>query len=227
MYGTHVRESLAPPPRPIRHDWAACPPVSTLRARRSWVLDGSQGGWGDRSVGSLAAIPVMQPCLGTRHPLGLKVCSPHLYSCARWPGTRAARRVEAPAPGRERRRFPSMRHLLVLLAVGSMLAVVPIFAGSAQASHRYCGRMTVRAAVSRLHIEIDVVRGSVSCRRARLVTRYAWSPKHRSHQGNKFLGDPRGWSCVVARATQPAVAGSCIRKRDRSRVTAFNLDYGE
>jgi hypothetical protein len=87
--------------------------------------------------------------------------------------------------------------------------------------------MTVQAANGPLRIEIDVVTGTVSCRRARAVTMFAWSLKHRSRQGNKFLGEPSGWSCAVARATSPAVAGSCVRQTDRAKVTAFNLDYGE
>lgn len=87
--------------------------------------------------------------------------------------------------------------------------------------------MTVQAATGALHVEIDITHGRTSCRRARAVTAYAWSPRHRSSQGNKFLGDPAGWRCAVARATNPAVAGTCRRKTDGVTVTAYDIDYGE
>jgi hypothetical protein len=77
-----------------------------------------------------------------------------------------------------------------------------------------------------MHIEIDVLRGHVTCRRARAVTAYAWSHPDYRH-GNKNLGDPPGWTCAVARATNPAVAAECRRHRDNARVTAYNRDYGE
>lgn len=108
----------------------------------------------------------------------------------------------------------------LLLTLGAAVAVVAGAASGAQAA-RSCGNMTVPGASGPVVVRIDVVRGSVSCRRARAVTAYAWSPKHRSHEGNKFLGDPAGWSCAAGRATQPAVAGLCVRRSDRARVTAF------
>jgi hypothetical protein len=75
-------------------------------------------------------------------------------------------------------------------------------------------------------LRIDVIRGHVSCDRARAVTAYAWShPDFRN--GNKYLSDPSGWTCAVARATNPAVAGDCRRHRDGALVRAFNRDYGE
>jgi hypothetical protein len=112
----------------------------------------------------------------------------------------------------------------VLVASCAAALVLPATA-TAAADARYCGNMTVRAATGWLHIEIDITRGRTSCQRARAVTAYAWSPRHRSRLGNKFLGDPSGWTCAVARATQPAVAGSCRRHSDGAVVTAYNRDY--
>lgn len=106
-------------------------------------------------------------------------------------------------------------------------AALLIAAGQSPASaEKYCGRMTVQAASGPLHIEIDVLRGRVTCSRARSATRYAWAHKDYS-RGNKYLGDPPGWRCAVARATNPAVAGDCVRRRDRALVRAYNVDYGE
>jgi hypothetical protein len=71
------------------------------------------------------------------------------------------------------------------------------------------------------------MKGRTSCRRAHAVTAYAWSPRDGSHQGNKLRGDPPGWRCACARATNPAVAGTCRRKTDGVTVTVYNVDYGE
>jgi hypothetical protein len=109
------------------------------------------------------------------------------------------------------------------VATAAALAVIP---SAAQATTN-CGHLTVRGASGPIHTEIDVLKGRVACARARAVTAYAWSPRHRSRQGNKFLGDPPGWTCVVARATNPAVAGTCVRRSDGAVVRAFDLDYGE
>lgn len=112
----------------------------------------------------------------------------------------------------------------VAAAVAVTAAALSTSTGSAEA-RGYCGNMTVRGASGRVHVEIDVVRGHVSCKRARAVTAFAWAPAHRDYRGNKFLGDPHGWSCAVGRAAQPATAGVCVRRRDHARVTAFNRDY--
>jgi hypothetical protein len=121
------------------------------------------------------------------------------------------------------RRPTTTRAALAVLASGTLLALAP----SPALAGRYCGNMTVQAVNGLLLIDIDVTRAQTSCNRDRSVTAYAWSPKHRSHRDNKFLGDPPGWSCAVARATEPAVGRRCRRNRDGVTVTAFNRDYGE
>jgi hypothetical protein len=116
---------------------------------------------------------------------------------------------------------------VAVLVVPALLLALSLQAPEPALASRYCGNMTVRGGLGPIHTEIDVLKGSVSCARARAVTAYAWSPRHRSRRGNKFLSDPSGWSCAVARATQPAVAGTCVRRFDGATVRAFNLDYGE
>ena len=108
------------------------------------------------------------------------------------------------------------------LALAALATGLPAHASA----RKYCGNETVPFATGPGHIEVDVLSGNVSCHSARWAFRWAYKHPDYTH-GNKYLGDPKGWRCVVARATNPAVAGDCRRRHGRGHIRAFNLDYGE
>lgn len=117
-----------------------------------------------------------------------------------------------------------------LLATTCSLALLgastPALAPAATERTAYCGQLLVRIGPGdRDHVEIEVVSGSVSCRTARSVIRYAFAHRRAVHGAN--LSAPRGWTCRAARDRHPVVAGECLRHGPRARVRAYDRDNGD
>jgi hypothetical protein len=90
------------------------------------------------------------------------------------------------------------------------------------AADKYCGDVRVRLASGNgAEICVYLSKGRVRCRSARWAFRSAF--RHPDLQsGNKYLGDPPGWSCAAGRGAEPSVAGRCKRKRDGARIVAYS-----